>query len=153
MPAHYLHRARLLNEGCVPAIFEHPHTIRPDEIDVLGHANNLVYLRWMIAAAVAHSTAQGWPPELYQQLGCGFVVRRHEIDYLRPAFEGEEIVVRTWVASMRKAGSQRRYHIFRRKDDQQLAAALTDWAFVDYSKGLPKRIPPEVSGAFEVVVG
>ena len=79
------------------------------------------------------------------------IVDTHEIDYVRPAFLGEEIVVRTWVATMSKAGSQRRYHILRRADGQQLAKALTDWAFVDYGKGLPKRIPPEVAGAFEVL--
>jgi acyl-CoA thioesterase FadM len=28
-----------------------------------------------------------------------WVVLRHEVDYLRPAFEGEEITVRTWEAS------------------------------------------------------
>lgn len=52
---------------------------------------------------------------------------------------------------MSKAGSQRRYHILRQADEQPVAKALTEWAFVDYTKGLPKRIPPEVATAFEVV--
>ena len=31
-----------------------------------------------------------------------------------------------------------------------LAKAETNWAFVDYRTGSPKRIPPDVSRAFEV---
>jgi len=138
----------------MPAIYDHLHTIRPDEIDILGHANNLAYLRWMMSAAVAHSAEQGWPGERYREMGSGFVVRRHEIDYLRPAFEGQSLVIRTWVAAMRKATSLRRYQILRREADGRevkLAIAATDWAFVDYTKGMPRRLPIEVIEAFTLV--
>jgi len=132
----------------MPAIYEHPHTVAPAEIDALGHASNLAYLAWMQDAAVAHSAAQGWPGEAYQQLGQGWVVRAHEITYLRPAFAEEQIVVRTWVATLRKASSLRRYEILRPADGKTLATAATDWAFVTYDTGMPARIPAEVSGAF-----
>ena len=33
-----------------------------------------------------------------------------------------------------------------------LARAQTDWAFIDYSAGTPKRIPPQVSSSFEIAV-
>jgi acyl-CoA thioesterase FadM len=29
--------------------------------------------------------------------------------------------------------------------------AETDWAFIDFATRLPKRIPPEIAGAFEVI--
>ena len=64
----------------MPAVYEHPHVVREDEIDGLGHASNVAYVAWMQGAAVAHSAAQGWPAEAYQSLGAGWVVRRHEID-------------------------------------------------------------------------
>lgn len=34
------------------AIFVFEHHVRDDEIDVLGHVNNLAYLKWMQSAAV-----------------------------------------------------------------------------------------------------
>ncbi len=70
----------------MPAVFEHPLTVTPEHIDQLGHANNLEYLRWALAAALAHSAAQGWPVEAYERMGAGFVVRSHEIKYLISAF-------------------------------------------------------------------
>jgi acyl-CoA thioester hydrolase len=134
----------------MPAVYEHHHTVRADEIDALGHANNLVYLAWTQAAALAHSAVQGWPAERYHVLGSGWVVRSHEIQYLRPAFAGEEIVVRTWVAGFRKVTSLRRYKILRPADDRVLATAATDWAFINFRTGQPARVPPEIVAAFEL---
>jgi len=134
----------------MPAIYEHTLLVTADEIDRLGHVNNLVYLRWMQAAALAHSAVQGWPPERYEQLGAGWVVRSHEIKYLQPAYADQAIVVCTWVADMTKVASTRRYKIVRAADQALLASAATQWAFVDYSTGTLKRIPEEVWQAFEV---
>lgn|SRR5487761_1439487 len=79
----------------MPAIYEHRHVVVPDEIDELGHANNLAYLRWLQDAALAHSAVQGWPADAYKRLGLGWVVRSHEITYERPALAGDRVIVRT----------------------------------------------------------
>lgn len=136
----------------MPAIFEYRHTVDDREIDALGHANNVAYVDWMQAAAVAHSAAQGWPTDRYQELRLGWVVRSHKIDYLQPAFAGDQIVVRTWVATMKKVTSLRRYQIVRLADEAHLATAETLWAFVNYSTGQPTRIPREIAEAFELVL-
>ena len=137
----------------MPAIFEYHHAVREDEIDPLGHANNVVYLQWMQAAALAHSAAQGWPGKAYRELGRGWVVRSHKIEYHRAAAAGDEITVRTWVATMKKVSSLRRFRIYGGTDGLLLATAETNWAFVDYASNRPVRIPPEIAGAFEVVPG
>ena len=68
-------------------------TAAADDIDELGHVSNLVYLRWVLDAALAHSAAAGWDHAAYRRLGAVFVVRRHEIDYLAPVVAGDEVVV------------------------------------------------------------
>jgi acyl-CoA thioester hydrolase len=135
----------------MPAIYEHSLVVAAEEIDRLGHVNNLAYVAWMQAAALAHSTAQGWSPERYEQLGAGWVVRSHEIKYLQPAYKGQQIVVRTWVTDMGKVGSKRRYKILRSGDAALLASAATQWVFVDYTRGTLRNIPADVRQAFEVV--
>ena len=135
----------------MPKIYEHFHTVGDDEIDQLGHANNVAYVEWMQAAAVAHTAAQGWPGERYQQLGAGWVVRSHTIEYHRPALAGDRVVVRTWVATMKRVTSLRRYRIVRPTDGALLATAETKWAFVSYDTGRPERIPRRIAQAFEVV--
>lgn len=135
----------------MPAVYEHFLTVDDVDIDRLGHANNLTYLAWMLDAALAHSAAQGWPLDAYDSLGAGFVVRQHEIEYLQPALAGDQLMIRTWVANMKRATSLRRYEFRRITDDQVLATAQTNWAFIDFSKSKPRRIPPEVAEAFQVV--
>jgi acyl-CoA thioester hydrolase len=135
----------------MPAVFDWKHVVTERDLDNLRHANNISYLKWMQSAALAHSAAQGWPVEAYHQLGQGWVVRSHQIEYLAPALQGDEIIVRTFVANLKKVTSLRRFSIFRPSDNVVLARAATDWAFIDYSTGIPRRIPPAVATAFEVV--
>ncbi len=135
----------------MPAIYLHQHRVLPAEIDDLGHVNNLAYLAWMQQAAIDHSAAQGWPAERYQALGAGWVVRSHEILYLAPAFDGDEIVVRTWVAQTQRASSLRRFEILRPSDSAVLARSSTLWAFIKFATGSVTRIPPEVAEAFIVL--
>ncbi|HEV8149859.1 MAG TPA: acyl-CoA thioesterase, partial [Gemmatimonadales bacterium] len=72
--------------------FELSITVRPADIDALGHVNNVVYLRWMQQAATAH-WEQAASPAIRAQVG--WVVIRHEIDYKAPAFVGEQLLART----------------------------------------------------------
>jgi acyl-CoA thioester hydrolase len=134
----------------MPLIYEYNHVVSPSEIDQVGHVNNIEYVRWLQHAAIAHSAAQGWDAPRYRSLGMGWVVRSHFIEYLVPAFLNDEIIIRTWVASMKKVTSLRRYEIWRLADQKKLASAETNWAFVNFSTHLPCRVPPEILGSFEL---
>ena len=134
----------------MPARYEHPLMATEDDIDRQGHVNNIVYVRWMQDAAVAHSQTQGWPMSRYREAGFGWVVRSHFIEYRVPAFAGDAVVVHTWVVDMQKVSSRRRFEI-RREDGTLLARAETHWAFVRSSDQRLVRIPDEVASAFEVV--
>jgi acyl-CoA thioester hydrolase len=135
----------------VPAVFEYDLTVSDEAIDGQGHVNNLEYVRWMQQAAVAHSNAQGWTAERYKQLGAGWVVRSHKIEYLQAAFAGDRIVVYTWVADMRKVRSLRKYKMVRTGDGVTVATAETDWAFFGYQNRVPRRIPTELIESFMLV--
>ncbi len=134
----------------MPAVYEHLHIVHANEIDRLGHVNNVEYLRWMMTAALAHSGAQGWGPDEYDRLGAGFVVRSHQIKYLQSAMLGDELTVRTWVSDFKRMSSTRQYKIFRCRDEALLASATTEWAFVDFANMKLARIPPQVAEAFEI---
>jgi acyl-CoA thioester hydrolase len=132
-------------------VFEHPHTVSDAEIDEQGHANNVVYVSWMQDAAVAHSATLGWTAQRYLEMGAGWVARSHYIEYLRPAYAGDEIIIETHVADMKKVTSKRVYRIVRRADREVLAKAETHWAFIDYATGKPTRIPPEIADAYPIL--
>lgn len=137
--------------SAMPRIYVHTFDVPAASIDALKHVNNLEYLRWMQDVASAHSAAQGWPMERYIELGAGWFVRSHAIEYLRPANEGDALTILTWVAGFGPASSPRRYLFWRASDRQVIATAQTLWAFVDFATGRPTRIPAAVSDAFEIV--
>jgi acyl-CoA thioester hydrolase len=132
------------------ARFDYTHRVVAAEIDELNHAGNYHYVRWMQHAAVAHSSVNGWSAERYREFGCGWVVRSHQITYLKPAFEGDLLTIRTWVANMRSATSLRRFEI-NNEAGEQLAVAETDWAFIHYARQRPTRIPEAVASCFVVI--
>jgi acyl-CoA thioester hydrolase len=135
----------------MPAIFQYPHTVGDDEIDAQGHVGNVEYLKWMQAAAVEHSAAQGWPAERYRQSGAGWVVRSHTIEYRQPVFAGQQVIVLTWVSDFRKTRSLRKYKIVRPADDAVVATGATDWAYIGLERRVPRRIPPELAESFPLV--
>lgn len=120
-------------------------------IDVYGHVNNIEYLRWMQTIATRHSDANGWSFARYRELGAGWVVRSHRIDYLAPAFSGDEINAKTWVADLKRSRSTRHYRFSRTADGLTLAQAETDWVFVDMTTGRPVSIPEAVSSCFQAL--
>lgn len=132
----------------MPAIFLYEHVVREDEIDPQGHVNNVAYFAWMQNAAIAHSTAQGWSPEGYRQQNWAWVVRSHFIEYRRPAFAGDRITLKTWVADMNRFTSLRKYEMYR--NESLIARAETNWAFVHTPTARLLAIPVEVAQAFEL---
>jgi len=123
-----------------------PITATSADIDELGHVSNLVYLRWVLEVAMAHSRSLNWDHDQYRAYGAVFVVRRHEIDYVAQVREGEQLVAETWVDDWRPASCIRRTEI--RRGDQVVARAATTWAFISLTSGRPQRITDELRGLF-----
>src|SRR5512133_147746 len=117
-------------------------SIPKSAIDENGHVNNVTYIQWMQDIAVEHYASIGGIQ--VQGPDATWVIREHRIEYLLPAFEGEEIEIRTWVENIRKVRSLRKYEFFRRADEKVLVKGETDWVFVDVKSGRPLAIPQEV---------
>ena len=133
------------------AIYPYHHIIGKNEVEPDGYVSCLTYLLWTRSAAQEHSAQQGWTTERYIEIGAAWVVRCHHIEYFRPAFAGEEVVVDTWVSSFGKTRSLRKYLIRRPADDCVLVTAETNWALVDIAKRRPRRIPQEIIDSFTLV--
>ncbi len=118
------------------------------DVDMLGHASNIAFVRWIQDVAIAHSTAVGFDFDAYQRLGAVFVVVRHEVDYMRPALRGDVIDARTWISSVMVAKCHRATELVRKADGRLLARALTTWGFVDLATLRPKRIDKALLVAF-----
>jgi acyl-CoA thioester hydrolase len=146
--------------------------VRFHEVDALGHVNNAAYLNYLEQAAIDHATLLGLDLERLRELGGVFVARRHEVVFLRPAYAGDVLRIRTWLERPRGARVDRRYVVMRvdgllpeapfggrlidasagASAEELIVRAVTEWVFTT-EQGQPRRIPGEVAAAFTLESG
>jgi acyl-CoA thioester hydrolase len=126
--------------------YTHHLTVPQSAIDANGHVNNVMYVQWMQEAAIAHSDAVGGTEATRKlgEKGATWVVRRHEIEYRRPAMLGDQIEVRTWIIDCRRVSSRRGYEFHRPSDGVLLERGQTDWVLLDLATLHPLQIPDEI---------
>jgi len=127
------------------APYEIPLRPQPDDIDALGHVNNIVYVRWIQEVAAAHWRAITSAEERAQ---LAWVVVRHEIDYKVAARLDDGLLGRTWVGDLTAATCVRHTQITRPVDGRTLVLARTSWCAVTPASGRPRRIPDEMRARF-----
>ena len=116
--------------------------VMPEDIDDFKHVNNVVYIGWMSRVAWAHSKALGFDFARYQELDCGFVVRRHEIDYRQACLPGETVAIATWVTQNDgRMYLRRRFQMVGTKSLKTLAYGMSDFVSMKISTGKACRMP------------
>ena len=126
--------------------FSHFFTVSAADIDEQQHVNNVAYVRWIQDVAVAHwySVTTEETRDRYT-----WVVLRHEIDYKKPSFAGEEITAETWVGEATKVTWERLTTI--RRGDTILVEARSLWVLIDRQLAAPIRIKDELKELFKMV--
>lgn len=125
--------------------FLHTLTVTEDDIDFMGHVNNLVYLRW--AAEMAERHWQAVAPAEMQAAGL-WIVLRHEIDYHRELKLGDAVELRTWIDPVKGVRCPRHVDIRQAGTDKSSARVLTLWTYIDVQTRRPRRLPADVRALF-----
>lgn len=120
-------------------------TALPEHIDLYGHVNNTVWLRWMEDLATAHWTAVALPEHVDSY---AWFVTRHEIDYRGNIREGETCTGTTEIRQGPSGARFDRHTTFRDEQGKVLVSARTTWAMIDRETGRLMRVPPEVAAPF-----
>jgi acyl-CoA thioester hydrolase len=120
-------------------------TAGPEDIDILGHVNNAVWVKWIQDVAVAHWHAIAAPEHHDAYI---WVITRHEIDYRGNVSAGETVTAETWVNEPPRGARFNRYMKFTGADGKVRVEAKTTWAILDRATGRLVRVPPEVAAPF-----
>jgi acyl-CoA thioester hydrolase len=120
------------------------------DIDGLDHTNNAVYVQWCEQAGWAHSEALGLSLADYRRLDRAMAIREGHYDYLLPSFEGEALVLGTWLtASDGKLTMERRFQLRRASDGVTLVRGRWVLVCIEISSGKPRRMPAAFLTAYE----
>jgi len=131
-------------------IYTYQFTIPPETQDENGHVNNVHFVQWMQDTAIRHYEHMGGRQPT-QAIGATWVVRSHQVEYLVPAFAGDRIEARTWVATLRRVRSLRRYEFVRVTDNKLLVRGQTDWVFVNAETGQLMTVPDHITSLFSLL--
>jgi len=114
--------------------------VRTYECDSYNHVNNANYLNYLEFARYEFLKDIGFDYIKAVNAGYGIYIARIEIDYKRPAFTDDELVIKSHPIKKGAVSGILSQEIWRGED--LIIAAKVTWAFVD-SKGLPAKIPDE----------
>ena len=115
-------------------------TVRSYECDSYGHVNNANYLNYLEYARYELLKNIGFDYNAMIKAGYGIYVARIEIDYKKPAFTDDELLIESRPVKKGSVSGIISQEI--KRGDEILVHAKVTWAFVD-SRGLPTRIPPQ----------
>jgi acyl-CoA thioester hydrolase len=131
-------------------IFRRERTVAPRDVDLLGHVNNVVWVRYVVELAAAHADALGVGFETTRALGGLWIVRRHGVTYHGNVAGGSTIRESTWISSLRGALSLRHAR-FESEAGALLVEADTEWAYVDARTLRPRRVPAHLRERFDPI--
>jgi acyl-CoA thioester hydrolase len=114
--------------------------VRTYECDGYNHVNNANYLNYLEYARYEFLKDVGFDYKKAVQAGYGVYIARIEIDYKRPAFADDMLVIKSKPIKKGAVSGVIAQEIWR--GDDLLIEAKVTWAFVD-SKGQPIKVPAE----------
>ena len=130
----------------VPAeTYTHKRTVTEDDLDDLHHVNNVRYVQWIQDIAKEH-----WEVRATDQLKKKFiwVVIRHEIDYKKQAFLGDDLLIETFVGETTFVTSERFVNIKNAETGDVLVAAKSMWCLLDAESKRPTKITEDLRAVF-----
>ncbi|GLB52431.1 thioesterase [Neptunitalea chrysea] len=124
-------------------VFEHTKIVSKEDTDNLNHANNVRYVQWIQEMAQGHWEAVA--PKSFSESYI-WVVAAHHIYYKGESFEGDELVLRTFIEKNQGVLSHRKVEIY--KQDKLILTATTEWCLINSKTKRPTRIPEEIDKLF-----
>jgi acyl-CoA thioester hydrolase len=119
--------------------FVHEVHMRWSDMDAYRHINNTAYLAYLEQARVAMFFHRN------EGFSSGTVIKRHEIDYLRPVvYHPDPLRLELWIDTIRGASFVVHYEVI--DGDRIAARASTTCVTINFVADVPRRLTDEERG-------
>ncbi|WP_396588210.1 acyl-CoA thioesterase [Bermanella sp. R86510] len=116
--------------------------VSADDTDRLGHTNNQVYIKWMEEISWRHIEQHGLTWDKQTQENRAMAIHRTDIEYLQASYEGDALVMATWITSCeRQLTTSRHFQCVRPADGKTIIQANSHYVSIDLKTGKPARMP------------
>ncbi len=114
------------------------------ELDPAAVVNNAIYVKWFEQAMFDAFAQAGWDTSRLDEIGVEIVQWAHQIEYLRPAFNGDPVVIISQPIEMTRTRGAWRHEARHAETGQVLAADYSVGAFLNRNTGRPCSFPAPV---------
>ncbi len=128
-----------------PNIFQERITVTAAHLDELEHVNNVQYLQWIQDVAKHHWDSKADPAWLEKY---AWVTINHFIEYKKPAFLGDQLLIQTHVDEFEGVKSKRLVSITNEITGKLIVQSSTSWCMIDRLNNKPARVLKEMVEAF-----
>nr|WP_299388670.1 acyl-CoA thioesterase [Allomuricauda sp.] len=120
--------------------------VKASDLDQNQHVNNVRYVEWIQEISKSH-----WEVVVHrdERANMVWVVKNHNISYQRPAFLGDELVLKTHIQETKGPLSYRVVEISNNKTGEVVVKAITQWCLLDAATLKPKRVPEDIQTKFQ----
>lgn len=150
--------AKVLNNDVIPILlfsqtqisimkkYSIDYLVVSDDIDELNHVNNIRYLEWVQDVSRDHwyEAIKGKiPPQKYI-----WVVASHHLEYFRPSFLNDNLIIETHVRDFDGKFSNRIVSVKNSSTSKLLFKSLTKWCLIEVSSKSTTDVTDEISSLF-----
>jgi len=118
-------------------------TARSYECDLYGHVNNATYLNYCEAARVEFLEYLGFDLLSLKNKGWLLPIVKIEINYKRPVFSGDQLIVTVHWKSRRHSSALFEQEVIKKNNGEIAAKVLVTWVATDL-KNRPLSLPQEL---------
>lgn len=128
-----------------PKIFQKRIVVKEPHLDEMHHVNNVQYLQWIQDVAKDH-----WQEVSKEEWNSiyAWVALNHFIEYKKPAFLNDELLIQTHVHEFSGPKSNRLVRISNEKTGELIVQSSTWWCMISRETNKPARVFQEILERF-----
>lgn len=133
------------------SIFETEIAVRPDDIDMNNHVHNSRYLDLVLAARYSQmKNNYGMSMDEFIERGLGWVVNTCFIQFKRPLFLGDTVLVKTGIDSYGTTSVKVRFEIIRKETGKVSADGYFDYTMINLATGRAEKLPEDIIKKYSI---
>ncbi|MGD8536510.1 MAG: acyl-CoA thioesterase [Candidatus Aminicenantes bacterium] len=126
-------------------------SVRPHEVDINGHVHQSVYFDYVLYARWDQmGRCYKMSMEEFFKRGLSWTTKSASIEFHKPLFLGEKIIVRTWIEETGQKSVKVRFRILKKETEKLATEGEFVYVLINARTGRPQLIPEDIAKKYSV---
>jgi len=126
-------------------------SVRPHEVDINGHVHQSVYFDYVLFARWDQMRrCYKMPMEEFFKRGYSWATQSAHIEFQKPLFMGDTIIVRTWIEEIGQKNVRVRFQILKKGTEKITTEGEFSYVLINAKTGRPEPLPEDILEKYSV---